>query len=194
MVISSADIRKMVSESVQRVLESSIVDDVEKNFEKEVVRVCEDINNYLSKFGIRAKFNKKYDFSGYYSDSVGVYQRRSVTRNGCMRFSVNINALKAFAEEDEDIITYDDISDQIELTLWHECGHGLLEWIKQKRRQDTQAGTGIFKGAKLKAWKRLLSFNEEAVVEEFAESALFGYSSDLDEFMETYMAPQSSSI
>ena len=108
MVISSADIRKMVSESVQRVLESSIVDDVEKNFEKEVVRVCEDINNYLSKFGIRAKFNKKYDFSGYYSDSVGVYQRRSVTRNGCMRFSVNINALKAFAEEDEDIITYDD--------------------------------------------------------------------------------------
>lgn len=190
MKISERDIMAMVGECAKRILKESVVNDLEANFEREVARVCGDVNEYLSQFGIKAKFNKKYDFSGYYSDAVAIYQHRSVVKDGCMRFSVNLSALKSFAEEDE-YITYDDVVKQIDLSIWHECGHGLIEWIKKQRRNDTQQGTGIFKGKKLKAVRWLLGFDEEDLVEEFAEQMVFHDThSDLLEFINDYMIQQ----
>lgn len=182
------DIRKMVYESVKMIAESEVSDMVEQNFDDEVSQICQSINEYLSQFGIKAKFNKRYDFSGYYADCVAVYQNRSVRRDGCMRFSVNKAAIMSWLEDEDDFITYDDVIDQIRVSLWHECGHGLIDWIKQQRRLDTQRGTGIFKGKKLKAVRWLLGFDEEDLCEEFGERMAFnsGYS-DLLEFINNYM-------
>lgn len=44
MVFNSSDIREMVKTSVRKVLNESIVDDVVKNFDDEVSRVCADIS------------------------------------------------------------------------------------------------------------------------------------------------------
>ena len=193
MVFNGSDIREMVKTSVRKVLNESIVDDVVKNFDNEVNRACSDINEYLSQFGIRAKFNKRYDFSSQYSDAVAIYQRRSVVKDGCMRFSINLEAMKNFAEmaDEDEFLSYEDVSKQIDLSLWHECGHGLIEWIKKQRRNDTQQKTGIFKGEKLKALRWLLGYEEEDLVEEFAEQMVFHDThSDLLEFINDYMIPQ----
>ena len=162
---------------------------VDRDFEYDVNEVMTNINDFLSQFGLSAKFNKRYDFSGYYSDCVAVYQYRSVKRNGCMRMSVNKNALKKYVEEEfDDFFRYEYVFEQIAISLWHECAHGLIEWIKQKRRLDTQQGTGIFKGKKLSALRELLSLDEEDVAEEFAEEMVFGStSSDLLKFINKYM-------
>lgn len=180
------DIKTMVFEAVKLISESEISDLIDKNFESEVVSVCKDINEYLQQFGLKAKFNKKYDFSGVYANSVAIYQYRSV-KSGCMRISVNINSLKEWAEED-DFVTYEDIADQIKISLWHECAHGLIEWIKQQRRIDTQQGTKIFTGEKLKALRWLLGFDEEDLCEEFGERmAFYSGHSDLLDFINDYM-------
>ena len=193
MILTYYDIKSIVEESVKKVVKESLVDDLADNFDGEVGRVCADINEYLSQFGIRAKFNKRYDFSGQYSDAVAIYQRRSVVKDGCMRFSINLEAMKSFANmaEEDGFLTYDDVVEQIDLSLWHECGHGLIEWIKKQRRNDTQQKTGIFKGEKLKALRWLLGYDEEDLVEEFAEQMVFHDThSDLLEFINDYMMQQ----
>ena len=186
--LAESDIQEMVDRCLERILsESEVTDQLDANFEEEVIDECKQINEYLKQFGLKAKFNKKYDFSGYYSDAVAIYQYRSVKKDGCMRISVNINALRKWAEED-DFVTYEDLRDQIKVSLWHEVGHGLIEWIKQQRRIDTQQGTRIFTGEKLKALKKLFSYDEEDLCEEFGERMAFysGYS-DLVDFIHTYM-------
>ena len=185
--LAEEDIREMVRNAIKIISESEVTDELDKNFEAEVTRVCGDINEYLAQFGLKAKFNKNYRFEGQYSDAVAIYQYRSVKRDGCMRISININALKKWADEDE-YVTYDDLVDQISVSLWHECGHGLIEWIKQQRRLDTQQGTGIFKGEKLKALRWLLGYDEEDLCEEFGERmAFYSGHSDLVDFINDYM-------
>lgn len=185
--LAEEDIREMVESALMLISESEITDQLDANFEEEVIDECKQINEYLEQFGLKAKFNKRYDFSGYYSDAVAIYQYRSVKRDGCMRISVNINALRKWAEED-DFVTYEDLRDQIRVSLWHEVGHGLIEWIKQQRRIDTQQGTGIFKGEKLKAVRELLSYDEEDLCEEFGERmAFYSGHSDLVDFINDYM-------
>ena len=75
------------------------------------------------------------------------------------------------------------VAEDIAMTLWHEAGHGLMEHIRRVRRKDTQRGTGLFKGPRLKKLQALQR-DEEDTVEKFADSmAGFGYISDLETFI-----------
>ena len=85
--------------------------------------------------------------------------------NGKMRVAINLPLIMSH----DDI----DIEEQIRISLWHEVGHGIVQWIKSLRRKDTQMKTGKFKGQIVKDLRYILN-NEEDVVEEFGE-----YQSDL---------------
>lgn len=132
-------------------------------------KVLTEINDYLTDFGLSCTINTKYDFSGYYKNCVAVYQYRSVMNNGKIRIALNLPLIMSH----EDI----DIDEQIEISMWHEVGHGIVQWIKSLRRKDTQAKTAIFKGKIVKDLRYILN-NEEEVVEEFGEyqSNLANYS------------------
>jgi hypothetical protein len=78
------------------------------------------------------------------------------------------------------------MKEQIEISMWHEVGHGIVQWIKSLRRKDTQAKTGLFKGKIIKDLRYILN-NEEDVVEEFGayQNGYYTYST-LDDFINDY--------
>ena len=71
--------------------------------------------------------------------------------------------------------------------MWHEGGHGIVQWIKPLRRKDTQAKTGLFKGKIAKDLRYILN-NEEDIVEEFGayQSGYYTYST-LNDFINDYI-------
>ena len=154
----------IVSEVIKRLNETTDNTD-NTDYQQVINNVLAEINEYLADFGLSCSLNTKYDFSGYYKNCVAVYQYRSVMNNGKMRVAINLPL----------IISHDDIDieEQIRISLWHEVGHGIVQWIKSLRRKDTQMKTGKFKGQIVKDLRYILN-NEEDVVEEFGE-----YQSDL---------------
>jgi hypothetical protein len=184
-VINEDDIRLMVSEVINRVNTASTE---EAEFEDVVKSTMTEIDKFLNNFGLRAKLLKST-----YNDWVGQYRSRS-SHTGVLKFSVSIPAIMKFREEianDNDEFSYIDpdveASLQVRLTLWHECGHGLVEFIKKKRRTDTQMGTRIFKGNFLKDTRWLMGFVEEDLVEEFGEYMIGErYESDLYDYLSKY--------
>ena len=151
----------IVSEVIKRLNETTDNTD----YQQFINNVLAEINEYLADFGLSCSLNSKYDFSGYYKNCVAVYQYRSVMNNGKMRVAINLPLIMSH----DDI----DIEEQIRISLWHEVGHGIVQWIKSLRRKDTQMKTGRFKGQIVKDLRYILN-NEEDVVEEFGE-----YQSDL---------------
>ena len=151
----------IVSEVIKRLNETTDNTD----YQQVINNVLAEINEYLADFGLSCSLNTKYDFSGYYKNCVAVYQYRSVMNNGKMRVAINLPLIMSH----DDI----DIEEQIRISLWHEVGHGIVQWIKSLRRKDTQMKTGKFKGQIVKDLRYILN-NEEDVVEEFGE-----YQSDL---------------
>ena len=151
----------IVSEVIKRLNETTDNTD----YQQVINNVLAEINEYLADFGLSCSLNTKYDFSGYYKNCVAVYQYRSVMNNGKMRVAINLPLIMSH----DDI----DIEEQIRISLWHEVGHGIVQWIKSLRRKDTQMKTKKFKGQIIKDLRYILD-NEEDVVEEFGE-----YQSDL---------------
>lgn len=154
----------IVSEVIKRLNETTDNTD----FQQLINNVLVEINEYLADFGLSCSLNTKYDFSGYYKNCVAVYQYRSIMNNGKMRVAINLPLIMSH----DDI----DIEEQIRISLWHEVGHGIVQWIKSLRRKDTQMKTGKFKGQIVKDLRYILN-NEEDVVEEFGE-----YQSDLGSY------------
>lgn len=164
--------RKIIlnEKQVDFLIKKSIVENNDTDEYKKIINnVLAEINEYLADFGLSCTLNTKYDFSGYYKNCVAVYQYRSVMNNGKIRIAINLPLIQSHANMDEGI----DINEQIEISMWHEVGHGIIQWIKSLRRKDTQMKTGIFKGQIVKDLRYILN-NEEDVVEEFGE-----YQSDL---------------
>lgn len=152
----------IVSEVIKRLNENDDTDE----YKKVINNVLAEINEYLADFGLSCTLNTKYDFSGYYEDCVAVYQYRSVLNNGRMRIALNLPLI--LSHETLDDFTFFEIRDQIEISMWHEVGHGLIQWIKSLRRKDTQSKTNLFKGKIVKDIRYILN-NEEDVAEEFGE-------------------------
>jgi len=196
------DISEMVEESLRRLFGrednglKEFLSLVDRDFDSDVNEVMSEINKFLAPLGISAKYNTRYDFSGYYADCVAVYQARSVKRNGCMRMAINKKAIMDWVKKEyDDFFRYKYVYEQIAISLWHECAHGLVEWIKQKRRLDTQQGTGIFRGEKLMALRNLLNTDEEQVTERFAEVMAFNDgSSELLSFINKYMKEKKEGV
>ena len=115
-------------------------------------------NDFLSQYGLSVVFNPKYDFSSnnYYKRCVAIYQNGSVKNKGRIRIGINLPYIKKRASRN-------DLETEIRISIWHEIGHGIIEYLKGLRRKDTQCGTMIFKGQMLKDFKDILSYEEESV-------------------------------
>lgn len=142
-----------------------------------------DANDFLSDFGLSVTFNAKYDFNrnSYYQECFAIYQNGSVKNNGRIRIGLNIPKIQS--EFNRNKLQY-----QVELSIWHEIGHGIVEYLKGLRRKDTQCGTKIFKGKMLKDFRAIIS-DEEYYVEEFGDyMSPNGYAlfSSLSDFLELY--------
>lgn len=152
-----------LNENDLRFIVKEVVDNLNIDSYKDFINdVLVEINDYLTDFGLSCTINSKYDFTGYYKNCVAVYQYRSVMNNGKMRVALNLPLILSH-DLDEDNVEL-----QIKISLWHEVGHGIVQWIKSLRRKDTQMKTNIFKGEILKDLRYILN-NEEDVVEEFGE-------------------------
>lgn len=156
---------KLNKQELRYIIETATGQLADNNYQQLITNILAEINEYLTDFGLSCSLNTKYDFSGYYKNCVAVYQYRSVMNNGKIRVAINLPLIMSH----DDI----DIEEQIRISLWHEVGHGIVQWIKSLRRKDTQMRTGIFKGRILKNLRYIIN-NEEDVVEEFGE-----YQSDL---------------
>lgn len=139
------------------------------------------INSYLADLCLKARLVKDYPWNDTF---VGIYIHGS-SRKGTLRIGCNTQMII------DDATSYDEdyfdplkiATENIAMTLWHEAGHGLMEHIRRVHRKDTQRGTGLFKGPRLKKLQALQQ-DEENTVERFADSmAGFGYTSDLETFI-----------
>lgn len=116
-------------------------------------------NNFLSQYGLSVVFNAKYNFDGYYRDCLAIYQNGSVKNKGRIRIGINFPLM-------ETMIKKRDLKSQIKISIWHEIGHGIVQYLKGLRRKDTQCGTKIFRGNMLNDFRNIIN-DEEYYVEEF---------------------------
>ena len=178
--ISENTIREVVSEVIKR----AAAKEEEDSLKNLVASTMKDIAEFLTDFNLKAKLLRNT-----YTEWVGQYRSRSV-KTGTMKFSINLDIIREFGEEladdpysDADI----EMENQVMVSLWHECGHGLMEHIRYCRRRDTQKGSGIFKGQFLKDTRWLMGYVEEDIVEEFGEyMAGLRYDSDLFNYLIKY--------
>jgi hypothetical protein len=116
-------------------------------------------NNFLSQYGLSVVFNAKYNFDGYYRNCLAIYQNGSVKNKGRIRIGINFPLM-------ETMIKKRDLKSQIKISIWHEIGHGIVQYLKGLRRKDTQCGTKIFRGNMLNDFRNIIN-DEEYYVEEF---------------------------
>lgn len=138
-------------------------------------------NTYLSDLGMSVVYNPKYDFerNEYYQRCYAIYQNSSVKNNGRIRIGINIPLMTRKIKQKH-------LQNEVKISIWHEIGHGIVEYLKGLRRKDTQCGTKIFKGIMLYDFKYIIG-DEENCVEEFGRYKADQTSySDLDDFLRRY--------
>ena len=139
-------------------------------------------NKFLSQYGLSVVFNSNYNFNGaHYENCLAIYQCGSVKNKGRIRISINFpNIEKYIGEERYEI--------EVRASIWHEIGHGIVEYLKGLRRKDTQCGTKIFRGQMLKDFREFID-DEEFNVDEFggymAHKELYTFSA-LNDFLQDY--------
>lgn len=118
-------------------------------------------NIFLSQYGLSVVFNPKYDFqrNEYYKNCFAIYQNNSVKNNGRIRISINFPLI-------EKVISKENYEMETITSIWHEIGHGIVQYLKGLRRKDTQCGTMIFRKKMLSDFKEIIK-EEEFSVEEF---------------------------
>jgi len=177
----------MFSRNIHKVLLESIKVVLSESYEKYaglVEKVIDEANEYLSEYGLSVFYQKNYDFSfGMAKNFLAVYKTGSVRRNNG-RMSVSINFENLLDCMDRKNVK--DVEFQIRLSIFHEVGHGIVEWIKSLRRKDTQGGFGLFRGDMVNDFRAILR-DEENVVEEFgAFNAYWSSYSVLNYFLTDY--------
>lgn len=143
----------------------------------------DEANEYLKNYGMSVTYNSKYDFerSGY-SDCLAAYKYGSVKNNGKIRIGINIPLIQSYSKNEKEL------RKQIEVSIWHEIGHGIIEFLKGLRRKDTQCRTKIFIGNMLRDFKYIIN-NEEFYAEEFGNAKAtngMGLFSEICDFLNNY--------
>lgn len=178
--INETVLRRIIIEAATKLLDT----DANDNFIIECINnEIKAANEYLNVYSMSVVYNSKYNFSDYYSDCIAVYQRNSVKTYGKIRIGINIPLLKSFIKKNKK-----KIQKQIEISIWHEIGHGIVEFLKGLRRKDTQCGTKIFRGKMLSDFKYIIN-DEEYYVEEFGNSMATngdGIFSSIGDFLDDY--------
>lgn len=179
MVISERDIRKMVNECVKTLLEQEGDDTLQDTVNSTMINIKE----FIADFGLQAKLLR----SNTNMDWIGQYRSHSV-KTGEMKFSINLEAIRAWSEDLKDMLDDSDWTNseeeaeyQVMVSLWHECGHGLVEHIKYCRKKSNLLKDGKFTGQALKDTRWLMGYDEEDLVEEFGEY-MVGLRNDSDLF------------
>lgn len=152
------------------------------NFKNIIESELLKVNEFLSPYSLKCVFNYKYDFSSpHYRDFLAIYQRLSANR-GTIRIGINLPKLNESMEE----YGLTDINLQIRISIWHEVGHGIMDYIRFLRRRDTQGKYGVF-SKKMKNDFSGIENGEEFFVEKFgAYKCDEEYFSDLQEFLDEY--------
>ena len=177
----------MFSRNIHNILLESIKVVLSESYEKYadlVEKVIGEANEYLSDYGLSVFYQKNYDFSfGMAKNFLAVYKKGSVRRNNG-RMSVSINFENLLDGMDRNNVK--DVERQIRVSIFHEVGHGIVEWIKSLRRKDTQGGFRLFRGDIVNDFRAILR-DEENVVEEFgAFNAYWTSYSVLNYFLNDY--------
>ena len=143
-----------------------------EEFRKYVERICGGVlkycNEYLSDIGLSIGINWGYDFSGSYSDCIGVYELGSVFE-GEIVIGCNLEGLYKYIRQELKVYptgnAFTLIKEAISTNIYHEMGHGLLELINDYLEYSDEldelydANQELFNG---------VLDNEEESVEEFA--------------------------
>lgn len=154
-----------------------------------LTKEIESVNKWLKKYGLTCKHNDKYKWSPWYDGAFGVYQRGSA-RKGTIRIALNPTEFQKYFACENGVLDEDNEEElyfAARVTIWHEIGHGMIDYAKMLRRRDTQGKYGVFTKPMRKALSELQG-NEEYYVEDFAYFMLNDwYRSDLDEFLSDYV-------
>lgn len=139
-------------------------------------------NSFLSSYGLSVVYNSNYNFIGHNKNFMAIYKNGSVKKNGKISIAINFNTLKSTMTE----YNVTDLLLQTKISIWHEIGHGIVEWIKGLRRKNTQCGTKFFSKHMLYDFKYITE-NEEECVEEFgAFMCDYRHYSELSDFLYRY--------
>lgn len=172
---------------IKKIIKETIENFINEEFTDEILGIIDeclnDLNEYVQPFGLSVAFNKNYPFRGYSAEFLAVYQVRSVA-SGQIKLGINLPYLKACMAENN--IPISELKEQINISVWHEVGHGLVEFIKRLRRRATQNGSDLFTREMKKDFKYITSNEEEAVEEFGAMQEGYAYYSDLDDFISRY--------
>ena len=178
--LTESDLRRIVKESVNKLLEEDSYGPIDKantndaNFEKWKsafnVYLSEMIDelqaDYLNQLGLSIRINPNYIFNGWKSRWLAVYERRSQQiLNGIISIAINYPCL--YSEMCKRHIDKDkfNIEAQAKITVGHEIGHGLVDYIKRMN----------LKPSELKELPNLTTIikcdakEEETLVEEFGQ-------------------------
>jgi hypothetical protein len=164
--------KQIISETIDMVIAQKWVDEE-----------LERGNDFLSQYGLSVVFNPNYNFqaNSYYKKCLAIYQNGSVKNKGRIRIGINFPLIgKTISKKDYEVETI--------MSIWHEIGHGIIQYLKGLRRKDTQCGTMIFRGQMLKDFREIIG-DEEFNVEEFggymAHKELYTFSA-LNDFLNDY--------
>lgn len=123
-------------------------------------------NNIVNPLGVKVEINADYNFRGNGKRWVAAYQRRSgQIQNNIILIAFNLPLM--YSEMQKRGISEDDynIEAQARITLGHEVGHGLVDWVRLKTH-----GMKFKEGSLLHKVQRLKGHEEEEWVEKFGES------------------------
>jgi len=144
-----------------------------KSFMEYVYDEIENLQNFVSTVtpSIKIQLNEDYPFTGRKANWLGAYERRrfSLAKTGIL--SIAVNEIKIFDELSKRNALDDfNIEAQARITVGHEVGHGLAEWLR------------------LNTNKKITVSGEEYLVEEFGRSrfseATGVYGSKLEDIFE----------
>ena len=163
------NVKRIISESIDMIIAQKWIDEE-----------LENGNKFLSKYGLSVVFNPNYNFQ-HYRNCAAIYQNGSVKNKGRIRIGINFSLI-------EKTVSNERYETEIRISIWHEIGHGIVEYLKGLRRKDTQCGTMIFRKQMLKDFKEIIG-DEEYNVEEFGhyivKDELYTFSA-LNEFLNVY--------
>ena len=136
--LTESDLHRIVKEYTRKILNESCANDA--NFEKWKsvfnVYLSEMIDelqtNYLNQLGLTIMINPNYIFNGWKSRWLAVYERSSQQiLNGIISIAINYPHL--YSEMRKRHIDKDkfNIEAQAKITIGHEIGHGLVDYIKR---------------------------------------------------------------
>lgn len=183
-IINETKLREIIYEAVYEAVEANTNNEVFTDDIMDTINgYINDVNEYVRPFGLSVVFNKNYSFGGYSAEFLAVYQARSAA-TGKIRIGINLPYLKEFMSKHG--VPLRKLKEQLNISIWHETGHGIVEFLKRLRRKNTQTGSDLFNKQMISDFKYILK-NEEEVVEEFG-AMQEGYAtySDLDDFICRY--------